>query len=502
MARRQAAPLRPRGHTGMLIAVATTSTMVAPLMACNCGMDDAYVNDSWGNTGSETYEGGNVDWGDGDGDGDGNSNGDQGDGDSDPGDGDGGDGEGDGDGDGDIIDACPTLPLPPSIELVAIIEVGPEQSAELPEIVAGAPPNTTILLHDGTYDLSSGPPIRLTQPGVSLRSASNDPSAVSLDGGGVLDELVVLEASHTSIAHVTLVGAKRHAIRVTGGVEADSVKTQIYDVAISNPGEQAIVIVRSDTAFYADQGEIGCSQLELDAVGRAALVGCEVAGIDARGAQGWDVHDNRLVGWWCREALAQPAIHFWQASRNTIVQRNVIENSAQGIGFGYGEFGSPDERNYVDNPCHDNPSHIGGIIRNNAIWTGDPELFASVHGVVSGISLDRACAAQVLHNSVVSLEDAAVSIAYRWPGTYATIVNNLASHGISPFAGAQGQLDGNIGDAWLDHFADPLSGNLHLRASSSAIDAGVVLEPGTVDDDIDASPRGVPTDVGADERQG
>jgi hypothetical protein len=489
LARRKATPLRPPGRSGMLVAAATNVAMTGPLLACNPKGGGHYTaTATWSggisdDTGWEDTEDDGYDsWGDGDGDGDGKL--DLG----------GGDGDGDGDGDGA---PCPTLSQSwPGDQIV----VGPQQAAELPAIAAAASADTTILLLNGIYDLSGAGPIRLSQPGVSLRSVSNDRDTVHLDGGGVLDDLVVLEASYTSVAHLSLEGAKRHAIRVSGGVDANTWHTKIYDVAVSNPGKQAILIDRSETGYFADQGELGCSQIQLDDSGRAALVGCEIAGIDARGAQGWNVHDNRLSGWWCADAQAQPAIHFWQASRDTIVQRNVIEDSAEGIGFGYGEFGTDNERGYIDNPCLD-PGHIGGIIRNNAIWSGDPELFASTHGVISGISLDRACAAQVLHNSVASLERPQVSIAYRWPTTDARIVNNLVTHAILPSAGASAQLEGNVADASLDNFVDPSAGDLHLLDGSPAIDAGVALEPGLADDDIDATARGDARDIGADELQ-
>jgi hypothetical protein len=462
---------------------ATSMLLAAPMTLVACWGDEWRNPSSSWNNGTETGdwfdEDDGYDYGDGDGDDDS------------------GGGKLDMPGEGEPAGPCFTLDVPWGGDSIV---VGPEQAAELPTIVAEAPAYTTIMLLDGVYDLSDGDPIRLSKSGLSLRAASGDRDAVLLDGGRMLDELVIIEASRTSVAHLTLANAKTHAIRVTGAADTDTTQAQIYDVVIRDPGKQAILITRSTAGTYPDHGEIGCSQLYLGDLGRAALDGCEIAGIDARGVRGWDVHDNRLAGWWCSDALAQPAIHFWQASRDTMVQRNQIDDSAQGIGFGYGELPTGDERSHADAPCPTSvaPDHIGGRILNNAIWSSRAVLFASTHGVVSGIALERACAVEVQHNTVVALDRPQASIIYRWPGTDANIVNNLVTHSILPVAGAQAQLLGNVVDAGLENFVYPLLGDLHLTPNSVAIDAAT--DGGLGDDDIDAQARLGRRDVGADER--
>ena len=47
---------------------------------------------------------------------------------------------------------CDPLPAPPG----AVIDVDPAQADQLRGIVAGAATGTTVLLHDGLYDLSDG----------------------------------------------------------------------------------------------------------------------------------------------------------------------------------------------------------------------------------------------------------------------------------------------------------------------------------------------------------
>ncbi|MFV8755472.1 hypothetical protein ACNOYE_33405 [Nannocystaceae bacterium ST9] len=475
--RRRAARARPLGRVRMLAATATHVTLVGPLLACNPKgpWDDDDFDGDWGesesgtDTDAETETETDTDT----------------------------ESTGDGDGDGDPIVPCVPL-APPEGE---VIVVGPDQALELSAIAAAAAPGTTIQLSPGIYDLSTGAPIRLSTPGVTLRSATDERDSVVLDGGDLLDELVVLEASNTRVAHLTLQRARSRAIVITGGEAGHTSFSAVHDVVVRDPGGQAITLGRSAAGFYPDQGEIACSRIELDDAGRAALETCELAGIDARGARGWDVHDNHLIGWWCGEGLAGPAIRFWQSSRDTIIQRNAIEDSAIGIALGGGELGADDERVYVDQPCPDAiaPGHIDGIVRNNTIWSARPELFASVAGVHSGITLERACGARVLHNTAVSLGRTLESIALRWPDTHAIVVNNLVTHGIHPYADAEVEFAGNVADAPTSEFVDALLGDLHLSPTAAAIDAGVELPQGLADDDMDAQPRTDTRDVGADE---
>jgi hypothetical protein len=181
------------------------------------------------------------------------------------------------------------------------------------------------------------------------------------------------------------------------------------------------------------------------------------------------------------------------------VERNVIVDSARGIGFGLGDGGNGTSRDYGDDPCPGASflGHIDGVIRNNTVLGADADMFASQSGFDSGIALEQACGTEVLHNTIVALQQPFVSIEYRWSSTNVAIHNNLVTHSIAMRDGATADLQGNISDmADTSQFVDVTSNDLHLAPGSAAIDAGV---PTSVTEDIDGDPRDASPDVGADE---
>ncbi len=377
------------------------------------------------------------------------------------------------------------------------IEVTPEEAASLPQIVLDAAPGTTLLLADGVYNLTTT--LHFTKDGVSLRSASGERNAVILDGGYSVGEITLVQASDVTIADMTLQRAKWHPIHVTGASDHTIEGVVIYNVAAIDPGQQAIKINAIDDIYFSDYGTIACSRVEMTDAGRPHVDNCYTGGIDAHAALGWVIRDNQFEGFWCENGLSEHAIHFWVGCRDTLVERNQIIDCARGVGFGLGAEGNGKSRDYDDDPCPGATylGHVDGMIRNNMIFAGRPELFASSSGFDSGVALEQACGAVVRHNTVISLAQPFVSMEYRFSNTDATIENNLVSHTIVARDGGQATLAGNIEGAGNEHFVDAAAGDLHLTPNSVAIDAG---EDVGVNDDFDGDARDQSPDIGADEQ--
>lgn len=395
---------------------------------------------------------------------------------------------------------CGPLPPPPG----TVVAIGPSQADELRGAVAAAATGTTILLADGFYDMSGGDFVhRLSfdTAGVTLRSASGDRDAVVLDGGYGTDELVSIQASDVTIADLTLMRAYNHPIHVSGTSGNPISGVVIYNVRVVDPGQQAIKVNPVDDG-YADDGTIECSSIELTDAGRAEIRdGCYTGGIDAHQARGWTVRRNRVAGFWCGDGLSEHAVHFWRGSRDTVVEENVIVDCARGVGFGLGSSGTG--RTYPDDPY---PGvgylgHVDGIVRNNFIAAADPRLLATPDGFDTGIGLEQARGAEVLHNTVASTAaPRSSSIEWRFANTLAEVTNNLASANLLPRDGGQAVLAGNVGDCPLAWLADVAAGDLHLTAAAApAVDAGAPVAPGLADFDFDGEPRDAQPDVGADE---
>ena len=392
-------------------------------------------------------------------------------------------------------------PLPPPTGTV--IEVVPSQAGQLRGIINGVSPGTTILLHDGTYDMSNGDnSSRLTfgTANVTLRSFSGNRGAVVLDGNYQTNELVSIYASNVTIADLTVKRAYHHPIHISGSQGSPITGTVIHNVRVVDPRQQAIKINASGNG-WADYGVVQCSSIELTSAGRSQVSNCYTGGIDAHSARGWIVRRNRIQGFWCANGLSEHGVHFWSASRDTLVEQNVIVDCARGIGFGLGSEGGG--RDYPDDPYPgvNNKGHIDGVIRNNFISATNSGLFSSQYGFDTGIGLEQATGALVLHNSVASSQDpVSSSIEWRFSSTSAEIANNLTTFRLLARNGGQANLQGNISSAQTNWFESVAGGDLHLQPSgSAAVDEAVSLPAGWADRDFDHHLRGSVRDVGADE---
>jgi hypothetical protein len=392
---------------------------------------------------------------------------------------------------------CPALPPPAG----NVIDVTPAQAQQLAGIVAGAESGATIRLADGVYALD-GDLLHFATPNVTLRSASGNREAVVLDGNYQGGNVILVRASNVTIADLTVTRAWFHPIHVTPA-SSHVTGTLIHNVRVVDPGEQAIKINSDGTqTLFVDGGVIRCSRIELTDAGRPHIRNnCYTGGIDAHRARGWQVNDNVIEGFWCETGLSEHGIHFWTGGRDTLLERNLIRNSARGIGFGLGA--ATAGRTYADSPCGGavNIGHYDGVIRNNVVFANDADLFGSASGFDTGIALEQSCGTRVLHNTVVSTTAPFSSIEGRFAATSATMTNNLTSHNLIARDGAPLVLAGNLQNAPSNLFVDAVvAGDLHLRATASAaIDRGVAVPAGQADQDFEGDLRGAARDIGADE---
>jgi hypothetical protein len=287
--------------------------------------------------------------------------------------------------------------------------------------------------------------------------------------------------------------------------QGDTLQTLIYNVHIEDPGEQAIKInpyTGTGALYFPDHGTVACTHIELTDAGRQQIRNdCYTGGVDAHQARGWVVRDNRIEGFWCPQGLSEHAVHFWKASRDTIIERNVLFDNARGVGLGLVTEG--DARVYPDSPCPaaggEYLDHYGGLVRNNIVFAGNEGLFASEYGFDCGLCLWQVCGARVLHNTVASTQPPFSSIEWRFDRTRVEIINNLVSHNLMD-RGGTAYLSGNLSGQPLTLFVNGPAGDLHLAASAAAA-LDKVTAPSAALEDIDGDPRpaGPLADVGADE---
>ncbi len=396
---------------------------------------------------------------------------------------------------------CAALPAPTG----TIVSVEPSMAAALPAMVRDAAAGTTFVLADGVYRTTGDEAARRLQiraPGVTIRSASGHADAVVIDGEYVTLEILGVYESDFTLAEVTLTHAVDHCAHVSPPDGAANITgTRFYGVRFLDCGEQFLKVNPSGARdAFVDDGIVECSHFEMTDAGRPHVErnpgGCYTGGIDAHAARGWIVRQSTFQGIYCAgEGLAEHAIHFWAGSRDTLVERNVIVDCARGIGFGLVESGP--SRDYPDDPA---PGlfvgHFDGIIRNNVI-------FARIAYYDTGIELDQARGAEVLHNTIVEDDATATgrysSIDARFPNTAVTIRNNLVRR-LTVRDAAGTTSDHNVENVAASDFVDAAGLDAHLVAGASdAIDQGVGEGGGGRALDGEAHDRGAP-DLGADDR--
>lgn len=371
-------------------------------------------------------------------------------------------------------------------------------TSALVNAVANSPSGTTILVADGTY---TGVDLVFRTPNVTLRSKSGNRDGVVIDGNYQVGEVLSVYAAHVTIADLSLSHPINHPVHLGGGGDY----AMLYNLHLIDAGEQFVKVNPDTSGNTNDYGTLACSLLELTPAGRsyvetttAASTGfaCYTGGIDGHAAWGWEVRDNTIRDIYCDSGLAEHGIHFWDTSRDTVVERNVLINDARAIGFGLGTTASG--RAYPDNPLAGtglvatSVGHIGGVIRNNFIY-------ADTTHFDTAIGFEEAWKASVFHNTVFSTVGG-LGIDVRYANSVVAVENNLATPGLDQRD--SGQVSANAGNfaATANMFVSPATGDLHLASAGVAL-KGVSLN-GLVPTDIDGETRGTPPDSGADEYLG
>ncbi len=390
---------------------------------------------------------------------------------------------------------CGALPAPTGPTVTV------STASALSSAVANAASGTTIYVADGTY---TGVNLVFRTSNVTVRSLSGNRDHVVIDGNYSVNEIMSVYAAHITIADMTLQRAKFHPVHAGGGGNY----LTLYNLHIVDGGEQFVKVNPDTSGNYNDYGTLACSTLELTSAGRnyiqtttASLTGfpCYTGGLDAHAAQGWEVRDNTIQNIYCTTGLAEHGIHFWNSSRDMVVERNKLLNDARGIGFGMGNSVTTNLRTYSDNPLNgtgltaSQVQTIGGVIKNNFVW-------ANITQFDTAIGLESAWGASIYHNTVYG-PTSGLGIDIRFSVSNPIVKNNLALPGIDTRDGGYMSASGGNMAASPSMFVNAAAGNLHLIAGVAPINAGVSLN-GLVPTDIDGDTRSTPPDIGADEYVG
>jgi len=344
--------------------------------------------------------------------------------------------------------------------------------------------NRIIAVADGTYTLSDT--LYVNAPNISIVGASGNREAVIIQGTGMsatasVGTIIRVAASGFTLRYVTVQKSKYHLIQIAGEANADS--PVLRDCILRDAYEQMVKVSNdpNNLSVAGDNGLVENCLFEYTAgIGPQYYIG----GIDAHGSKNWVVRGNTFRGIASpSNSVAEFAVHFWDASADNTVERNIIVNCDRGVGFGL-----------------DGRGNTGGIIRNNMIYHA-----ANNHPYAdSAIALSESPNSKVYNNSIYYENSYPWAIEYRFGSTTGVEVsNNLVNKQIIARDGATGTASNNVTNAVASWFASPTTGNLHLASAvSSVVDKGKTISGLTDDVDGETRPAGAGIDVGADEFAG
>jgi hypothetical protein len=366
--------------------------------------------------------------------------------------------------------------LNPTASQVAVRDV-----SELVSALGNAKPGQTLMLADGTYDLSSVEPLRIRVDSVALYGASRDPAKVILKGQGfgtanTGEELIKIEAKRSTLAYLTIRDSRSNGLKIqTGGNDSLLVHnvhfTDICERSIKGPDAPVTVggIVRYCVFEQVTPITSAIPGLNAD--------GDYIAGMDMMKIDGWRIHDNVFKNIRGMNGGGRAGVFLWNGCKRVVVERNLFLGCDRAVAFG--------------NPSGPVSDMEGGVIRNNFIVAGAGNALEVCHSNLSA----------VYHNTVYSANPSYARTFFFFDNTAGNAVkNNLVLGHFYVQSGAVPDTAGNLfaAAAVPGWFRDPGAGDLHLTsAAAGAIDRGVALAQ--AGDDFDGAPRtGVP-DIGADE---
>jgi len=389
--------------------------------------------------------------------------------------------------------ACnaPTLPIS-GVRIVNVSTEGQLQTA-MGNLQAG----DTIVIADGTYNLSSTLYVN-NKNDVTIRGNSGCDGVVLVGNGmdnpnfGNVPHGVWTNSLNTTVAHLTIKDTWDNELIFNPGAQSP----HIYSVKLINAGSQFVKSNPTDApnGIGVDNGIMEYCWLEYTNGPPATDHGAGVGytnGISAHAADNWIIRGNVFKDFHTPDSadyLWNPAVLMWNHSTNTLTERNTFINVDRAISYGLQDISGND--------------HSGGTIRNNFVYL-QPNLMSAGRKASSdgAIIIWDSPNTLVYHNTVLANDNIFYSIEFRFPSTVnGEARNNLADLPIHLRDNANATLSGNYLTATPSMFVNPAAANLHLLASATAaIDQAPSLPAVTNDFDAESRPQGAGYDIGADE---
>ena len=304
-----------------------------------------------------------------------------------------------------------------------IIQVNNEQQLYAAINLANQLGHVHIILADGFYSVQYT--LNIRNHYITLSSLSGKREKVVISGKGMkktkgTDNLIRVSGQHFMLDGITLQQAGNHLIQIAGEENADY--PILRNCVLKDGFEQLFkVSYNRKTKIASDNGLIeNCDFTYTAGIGPQFYIG----GIDIHGGHNWIVRNNTFSNIASPSRMvAEHAIHFWNNTKSTLIEKNIIINCDRGIGFGL-----------------ENRPTLGGIIRHNLILHSDNNHpFAD-----AGIIIEESINTQILNNKIFLAHSYPNAIEYRFPSTKnITISDNLVNKRIRKRNWANADLSNN-----------------------------------------------------------
>jgi hypothetical protein len=387
-------------------------------------------------------------------------------------------------------------PLP--VTGTRIVSVASE--TELQDAMADLRSGDTLMLANGVYNLTSSLYIN-GKDNVTIRGASGCSDVVLAGKGmdnpsyGNVEVGIWSNSMNTVIAHLTVRDTFDNTVIFNSGAQSP----RLYSVNLIDSGSQFIKAnpTNASNGVGVDNGIVEYCRIEYTGGPPASSSHAGGSGyfngISAHAAENWIIMNNLFKNlhnpdsssyWW------NPAVLFWNHSRNTVTENNTFINCDRAIAYGLTDISGSD--------------HSGGVIRNNFVYLA-PGLFSASRKADSDaqIIVWGSPATKVLHNTVMTNGNTNLSIEFRFGTDGGEAKNNLADTPIGVRGGGTYTQSGNYLNAVATMFTDPENGDLHILDNPSTrsyvIDKVAALADAPTDIDGGQRPVGALADIGADE---
>ncbi len=353
--------------------------------------------------------------------------------------------------------------------------------------------NDLIQLADGLYDLttvrnaSGGTWVTLSGVnGVTLCSASDDPTAVTLRGNGFTDRssnadgLWINTSSLLTVRGITFEGFGAYAIKLEASNAPVPSDIRIEHCRFLEIGMRGIKGTIANAGDLAHRGWVKDCVFRNTALppDRPGYSGDYIAAIDMMGLCNWEFADNEFDGVRGLTGGGRAAIFLWHQTRGALLERNFISGCDRGIAFG--------------NPSGTADVHASwSLARNNLIVMGRTD------GITPDepIELAQVEHVRLAHNTAWRASASARGVRCSAFVTDSEIANNLIRGQPTLVAGATAHHN-LFGDLASLLFVDAAGGDFHL-APTAATAIGLAVPLACVSTDFELVARDAAPDLGA-----